>query len=67
LETLDKSHNPNIQVLNQDLLNEITQHQQPISVVLDDYHEIQDKEIHHILQTMIKFLPTHIHFVITTR
>jgi LuxR family maltose regulon positive regulatory protein len=67
LETLDNSPRPNIQTITQDLLNEITENRQPLLLILDDYHEIYNQDVHQILQTSIDYLPSNSHFVITTR
>jgi len=67
LEMLDNSPKPNFQTITQDLVNEISEYNQPLLVILDDYHEIQNEVIHQILETIINFLPRQVFFVITTR
>jgi LuxR family maltose regulon positive regulatory protein len=67
VETLDNSPKPNIQTIIKELLNEVTIQDQPLLMVLDDYHEINNDSIHQILQTTIDFLPPQVHIVITTR
>ncbi|RLT96354.1 LuxR C-terminal-related transcriptional regulator [Ketobacter sp.] len=41
--------------------------QEPLFVVLDDYQQIQDENIHHTLSQVIFSLPPHIHFVVASR
>lgn len=36
-------------------------------LVLDDYHTIDIREIHHIVETLVEYLPQHIRLVIATR
>jgi LuxR family maltose regulon positive regulatory protein len=40
---------------------------QPLLMILDDYHEIQNSQIHQIMQAMVDFLPPKTHIIITTR
>lgn len=66
-EILEISPKPNTLAITQDLLNEITEYDQPLLIILDDFHEIHNEIIHHILQTIIDFLPHQTHIVIITR
>ena len=36
-------------------------------LVLDDYHLIQNQDVHQIVATLIQYLPPHLHLVLTTR
>ncbi len=49
------------------LLNEISSVDQPIILVLDDYHVIHTPVIHEQLAFLIDHQPTNLHLVITTR
>ncbi|MFO7683004.1 MAG: LuxR C-terminal-related transcriptional regulator [Chloroflexota bacterium] len=50
-----------------DLLNAVTAVSQPIILVLDDYHLIQDETIHSGMAFLLDHLPPNLHLVITTR
>jgi LuxR family maltose regulon positive regulatory protein len=41
--------------------------QQPLVVVLDDYHVISDTTIHHVLSYLVEHLPSYVCLVISTR
>jgi len=49
------------------LLNELATHPDPFVVVLDDYHVINNDNIHALLASLLDYLPPHIHLVITSR
>ncbi len=49
------------------LLNEINDIQQQFSLVLDDFHEIQDEAIHPTLDYFIDYLPENCHLIIAGR
>ncbi|HMZ08633.1 MAG TPA: LuxR C-terminal-related transcriptional regulator, partial [Anaerolineales bacterium] len=49
------------------LLNEMASITDPIVLVLDDFHLIEDKEIGKALMFLLERLPTQIHLVITSR
>ena len=66
-ETLDQSPDPNFQTITRDLLNEISAHNQPLLIILDDHHEIHNEIIQRILHTIIDYLPMKAFMVITTR
>ena len=67
LEILENSSNPIIETITRDLLNEIAVQDQPLLITLDDYNEIQNDDIHQILQTMVDYLPPKVRLLITTR
>ena len=49
------------------LINELDKLGQPIILVLDDYHNIEDQAIHDGLSLLVEQAPTHFHLVILTR
>jgi LuxR family maltose regulon positive regulatory protein len=49
------------------LINELDKFQQPIILVLDDYHNIEAQAIHDSLSLLAEQAPAHFHLVILTR
>ncbi|WP_110516304.1 LuxR C-terminal-related transcriptional regulator [Herpetosiphon llansteffanensis] len=49
------------------LINEINQIKQPIIVVLDDYHVIENQAVDDMLNFLLEHMPTTIHLVLATR
>ncbi|WP_201000748.1 LuxR C-terminal-related transcriptional regulator [Paenibacillus glycanilyticus] len=49
------------------LLNELAATQDPIALVLDDYHHIEKAEIHNSLSYYIEYLPSHHRIIIASR
>lgn len=49
------------------LINDLTMHDRPIVLVLDDYHAIQNLSIHTGLQFLLDHLPHNLHLVVSTR
>ena len=58
---------PPIELLAYTLINELDQITEDFALVLDDYHHIQDENIHSILDSLLLFPPSHVHLVISTR
>ena len=50
-----------------DLLNALTAVSQPIILVLDDYHMIQDDDIHDGIAFLLDHMPPNLHLIVTTR
>lgn len=50
-----------------ELVNELAELPQPVTLVLDDYHVISNKEIHAYLKFLLKHQPPQFHLVIVTR
>lgn len=48
-------------------LNEMSVLKRPISIVLDDYHLINNKVIHQMLKQLIEYLPDNVHVYVTSR
>ncbi len=48
-------------------VNEITDLAEPVILVLDDYHAIQDEAVHELVATLIGNLPRHAHLVLASR
>ena len=66
-DILENASNPIFETITQELLNQITAQNKPLLLVLDDYHEVHKDDIHQVLQTLIDYLPPHVHVIITTR
>jgi len=49
------------------IINDLVHIQQPILIVLDDYHSIEDEKIHASVAYFIEHLPPNVKVVITTR
>ncbi|MER2262887.1 MAG: LuxR C-terminal-related transcriptional regulator [Psychrobacillus sp.] len=48
-------------------LNEMSLIENPISIVLDDYHLIDNKVIHQMLTQLVEYLPDNVHVYVTSR
>jgi LuxR family maltose regulon positive regulatory protein len=64
---LDQLQNLPIQLLLTSLLNRLLEYSQPVALVLDDYHQITNPQIHSSLSYLLDHLPPHFHFFIITR
>lgn len=49
------------------LLNELELRADPVILVLDDYHEIHEPEIHDALSYLVEHLPVNAHVIVTAR
>jgi len=49
------------------LLADLERLNEAITLVLDDYHHIQDSAIHELIETVVRRAPAHVHLVIATR
>ncbi|MEO0770246.1 MAG: NACHT domain-containing protein [Cyanobacteria bacterium J06649_4] len=58
---------PPIESLLTRLLNEVTELQRKIVLVLDDYHVIHSKSVNSALTFLLEHLPAHLHLIISTR
>ncbi|MGB5692137.1 MAG: LuxR C-terminal-related transcriptional regulator, partial [Flavobacteriaceae bacterium] len=58
---------PPIELLADTLINELDQITEDFVLVLDDYHLIHDENIHSLLDIWLRFPPSHVHLVISTR
>lgn len=58
---------PQIEHIFTSLINELAQKANHITMVLDDYHLIQDKAIHNGLAFLLEHMPPQLHLIITTR
>ncbi len=50
-----------------ELLNAIALRGAPVSLVLDDYHAVESRPVHDVVQFLIDHLPPNLHLVIATR
>ena len=61
-------HDPSVsEALLTDLINELAKMQQPIILVLDDYHNIESQVIQDGLSFLLEHAPTHFHLALLTR
>ncbi|MGB5693185.1 MAG: hypothetical protein WBM43_11320, partial [Flavobacteriaceae bacterium] len=58
---------PPIELLSDTLINELDQITEDCVLVLDDYHLINNDNIHYIIDSWLQFPPSHVHLVISTR
>lgn len=49
------------------LLNDIQQHPEQVLLVLDDYHEIVEQEIHDVVTFLVEHLPPNVRLLMTSR
>lgn len=68
LSSLLSSQDPsNLEFLIDSFISEISNINQKISMILDDYHLIKNETIHSMLTQFIEYLPDNVHVFITTR
>ena len=67
LSSLQMSSPPSDEAIGQALLHELAMLAQPLLLVLDDYHVINNESIHAALRKLIAYMPPGLHLVITTR
>ena len=58
---------PMLKTLSYAVINDLDGIEQDFIVVLDDYHRIRDKNIHQILDELIRYPPEHMHLSMITR
>lgn len=58
---------PSLEEALTELINEISKVVPDLIIVLDDYHEINSKDIHDSLAFMLQYLPTEVHLFIVSR
>ncbi|HTE19753.1 MAG TPA: hypothetical protein VK689_15410, partial [Armatimonadota bacterium] len=64
---LQSSQPPSLQYALTLLLNALASLPQPVTVVLDDYHQIEANAVHESLTFLLEHLPPTLFFIITTR
>ena len=67
LAQLQAASRPPLPVLVTSLLNELDQIKEPFVLVLDDYHKIQDEQVHDLMATLLQHLPPQMHLAIASR
>lgn len=67
LRALQSPQPPPLNAILITLLNDLTAIQDPLVLVLDDYHIIDNEAVNQILTSLITHLPPSMHLVITTR
>ncbi len=70
-QTIEKALNtvphPELKAVVMKLLQEVTSIDKPFVLILDDYHAIQDVNIHELMTTLIKHQPPAMHLILLTR
>jgi ATP/maltotriose-dependent transcriptional regulator MalT len=66
-EILCRDNLPINEAMITDLINELDKLQQPLILVLDDYHNIESQVIHDGMSFLLDHAPAHFHLVIATR
>jgi len=64
---LQSSQKPPIESIMINLIKEVSDISNNCVIVLDDYHAIDTKQIHNIVEMLIDYLPMQLHLVIATR
>ncbi|NDJ60880.1 MAG: tetratricopeptide repeat protein [Chloroflexi bacterium] len=64
---LEAAQIPAIESIITALINDIIQHGDQLVLVLDDYHLIDNADIHHAIEYLLEHQPTNLHLVILTR
>jgi LuxR family maltose regulon positive regulatory protein len=67
LEMLQSPQPPQIEAFVTLLINDLSGKSQPLILVLDDYHFIQNPMIHKLVSYLLEHQPAHLHQVILTR
>jgi LuxR family maltose regulon positive regulatory protein len=64
---LEESHSPHFEILLTRLVSEIEKLPDKVIILLDDYHLIDSKSVHDVINFLIEYLPATIHLVICGR
>jgi len=67
LGMLQATQRPPIDVILTTLLNDLAHVPKPVLLILDDYHVIDDSNIHDGMTFLIEHLPAHVHLVVASR
>jgi LuxR family transcriptional regulator, maltose regulon positive regulatory protein len=67
LSVLQSPQKPGIESITITLIKEISDIPNDLVIIFDDYHAIDNQEIHKIVELLLDYLPMHIHFVMATR
>ncbi len=66
-EILAAAELPNEKILSNYFINELDEIGEELILVLDDYHLISNRQIHNVLDELLKYCPRKFHLVIITR
>jgi LuxR family maltose regulon positive regulatory protein len=58
---------PPLDVLARSLINELDQIEQSFFLALDDYHSVQNMDVHHVLTELFRYPPRALHLVLASR
>ena len=67
VDALQSSQPPSIDSMIIGLVNEIADHSRPFILVMDDYHLIENSEIHRVMAFLLDHMPESMHLVLVTR
>jgi len=67
LAMLSAPNLPLLDVLARSLINELDQIERPFILVLDDYHSIQNMDVHQLLTELFRYPPRALHLVLASR
>ena len=67
LTGLQASPPPPVEMLLTSLLNEIAAEDEPVILILDDYHTITNDAVHEAILFMVEYAPPNLHLVLTAR
>lgn len=67
LKTLQGSGFDNLEALFTSLLAELEPGNEPLFLVLDDYHRITNPDVHEAVRFLLRHLPVNLHLVIVSR
>lgn len=67
LNNINADSLPPMSIIATDLSNDLDALEEPLILVLDDYHLIREFEIHRLLECILEHPPQHLHLVIVSR
>jgi len=62
-----RSQLPSVEEMVNELVDGLWQRSDPMLLALDDFHYVSNKEIHHFVNLLLRYLPTHLRLIIATR
>ena len=67
LAQLQTPHPQSYEIILTSLLNDLSAHDKPIALFMDDYHLIHTQSVHGAVDYLLEFLPTQIHIIMASR
>lgn len=62
-----RSQLPSVEEMVNELVDGLWQRSDPMLLALDDFHYVSNKEIHHFVNLLLRYLPPHLRLIIATR